>query len=60
MDNKMRLILAGIGKILSIILSPSGQSRQKNSLKECVNTVSYCQKYTPTDCFFRGFCPLGL
>jgi len=22
-------------------------------------TVSYCQKYTPTDCFFGDFCPLG-
>jgi len=21
--------------------------------------VPYCQKYTPTDCFFRRFCPLG-
>jgi len=31
----------------------------KNSLKECQNTVPYCQKYTPTDCFFRRFCPLG-
>jgi len=39
---------------------PSGQNRQKkNSLKECgfvisalKVTVPFCQKYTPTDCFF--------
>jgi len=40
--------------------SPSGQNRQKNSLKECVyvnsaqNTVPYCQKYTLQPAFSAG------
>jgi len=41
---------------------PSGKNRLKHSLKECVFVNSalkiqchYCQKYTPTDCFFGHF-----
>jgi len=41
--------------------SASGQNRQKQSEGVCFcyfdtqNTVPYCQKYTPTDCFFGDF-----
>jgi len=38
-------------------IKPSGQNRQKNSLKEYGTQiiVPYCQKYIPTDCFFGYF-----
>jgi len=36
---------------LDSLLYPSGQNRQKNT----EGAVPYCQKYTPTDCFFGEF-----
>jgi len=44
------------------LLSPSGQNRQKKQSEGVrfyyfgtQNTVPYCQKYTPTDCFLGDF-----
>jgi len=34
---------------------PNGKNRQKKQSEG----VRYCQKYTPTDCFFGDFCLLG-
>jgi len=52
------------GLLLFFFNPPSGKNRRISSLKESVFVnsalkVPCCQKYTPTDCFFRWFCPLG-
>jgi len=42
--------------VLTLFYIPVGKIVKK-TLKKCVfvNTVPYCQKYTPTDCLFGEF-----
>jgi len=45
------VLLIYLRKGVLVLTHPSGQNRQKGTQ----NTVPYCQKYTPTDFFFRNF-----